>query len=102
MPPATPTTTRGRPVSSGMAAARYGLGLDRFRGEQALVDLTQRDGQRLLVHVCLDQRADVLEQSLTELGVVGVDLTRALGGVDHQAVLGASAVEQLVDRRVGD
>ncbi len=46
-----------------------------------------RDRQRLLVHVGLDQRADVLEQALAELGVVGVDLARALGGVDDQAVL---------------
>ena len=34
--------------------------------------------------------------------VVGVDLPGALGGVDHQAVLGVDALEQLVDRRVGD
>ena len=38
--------------------------------------------------VGLDQRADVLEQALAELGVVGVDLAGALGGVDDQAVLG--------------
>jgi hypothetical protein len=70
--------------------------------EQAVVDLAQRDRQRLLLHAGLDQRADVLEQALAELGVVGVDLARALGGVDDQAVLGVGAVEQLVDRGVGD
>src|SRR3954454_13569545 len=71
-------------------------------GEQALVDLAQRDREGLLLRSGVDQRADVLQQALGELAVVGVDLTRALGGEDHQAVLAAGALEQLVDRRVGD
>src|SRR3954470_1317119 len=71
-------------------------------GEQALVDLAQRDRQRLLLRGRVDERADVLEQALGELAVVGVDLPRALGGEDHQAVLAAGALEQLVDRRIGD
>ena len=58
------------------------------RAEQALVDLAQRDRQRLLLHVGLDQRADVLQQALAELGVVRVDLPRPLGRHDDQAVLG--------------
>src|SRR4051812_43706148 len=71
-------------------------------GQQTLVDLAQRDGEGLLLRGGVDQRADVLEQALGELAVVGVDLTRALGGEDDQAVLAAGALEQLVDRRVGD
>src|SRR4051812_11595493 len=49
-------------------------------GEQALVDLAQRDGERLLLGRGVDQRTDVLQQALGELAVVGVDLARALGG----------------------
>ena len=70
--------------------------------EQSRVDLAQRDRQRLLLGQRLDQRADVLQQALAELGVVVVDLPGALGGVDRQAVLGAGVGQQLVDRRVGD
>src|SRR3954464_6564881 len=71
-------------------------------GQQALVDLAERDRERVLLGCGVDQRADVLEQALGELAVVGVDLTGALGGEDDQAVLAAGALEQLVDRRVGD
>src|SRR3954453_11976983 len=71
-------------------------------GEQALVDLAQRDREGLLLRGGVDQRADVLQETLGELAVVGVDLPRALGGEDHQAVLAAGALEQLVDRRVRD
>src|SRR4051794_7577417 len=70
-------------------------------GQQTLVDLAQRDGEGLLLRGGVDQRADVLEQALGELAVVGVDLASALGGEDDQAVLAAGALEQLVDRRVG-
>src|SRR3954468_13513921 len=70
--------------------------------QQALVDLAERDRERLLLRCGVDQGADVLQQALGELAVVGVDLAGALGGVDHQAVLAAGALEQLVDRRVGD
>src|SRR5215218_5369287 len=71
-------------------------------GQQTLVDLAQRDREGLLLGSGVDQGADVLQQALGELAVVGVDLTRALGGEDDQAVLAAGALEQLVDRRVGD
>ena len=74
----------------------------RSRSRSAGVDLAQGDRQRLLLHVGLDQRADVLEQALAELGVVGVDLAGPLGGVDDQGVLGVGLLEQLVDRRMGD
>src|SRR3954468_17038724 len=71
-------------------------------GQQALVDLAQRDREGLLLGSGVDQGADVLQQALGQLAVVRVDLPRALGGEDDQAVLAAGALEQLVDRRVGD
>src|SRR6478672_835243 len=71
-------------------------------GQQTLVDLAQRDREGLLLGGGVDQRADVLQQALGELAVVGVDLARALGREDDQAVLAAGALEQLVDRGVGD
>src|SRR5215469_12436173 len=46
--------------------------------------------------------ADVLQQALAELGVVGVDLPRPLGRHDDEAVLAVDDVEQVVDGRVGD
>ena len=70
--------------------------------EQVLVDLAHRDRQRLLLQTGLDERADVLEDPVTELVVVVVDLTCTFGGVDHQRVLARRAVQQLVDGRVGD
>src|SRR5881398_1521740 len=82
--------------------ARSDLRLELLEGQQRVVDLTQRHRERLLLHVRRDERADVLEQALTELRVVSVDLTRALGGVDDERVLALDLVEQLVDRRVGD
>src|SRR5580693_7469221 len=72
------------------------------RGQQALADLTQGDGQRLLLDPGLDQRADVLQQALAELGVVSVDLPRPLGRHDDQAVLAVYDPEQVVNGRVGD
>src|SRR3954471_159291 len=71
-------------------------------GQQAGVDLTHGDAERLLLRGGLDQGTDVLEEALTELAVVGVDLAGALGREDHQRVLQRGLVEQLVDRRVGD
>src|SRR3954462_7285560 len=98
MPPETPSTTAGPAGAMGSD--------DRVRdllvGEQSAVDLAEGDRERLLLHAGLDQRADVLEQAFAELGVVGVDLASALGGVDDQAVLGVGRSEQLVDRGVGD
>src|SRR5690606_5438074 len=91
MPPVTPSRTR-------MA----GSALRRRQVQLALVDLVQRDGQRLVGRLALHERADVLQQALGELGVVGVDLARALGGVDHQGVLGVGPLQQAVDGGVGD
>src|SRR3954453_18887959 len=45
-------------------------------GQQTLVDLAERDRQRLLLGSGVDQRADILQQALGELAVVGVDLAR--------------------------
>src|SRR5829696_7554497 len=78
------------------------LALRLLVGQQAGVDLAQRDRQRLLLRLGVDQRADVLQQALAQLAVVGVDLARPLGGVDDERVLRAGALEQLVDGRVGD
>src|SRR5699024_11617831 len=39
---------------------------------------------------------------LAQLGVVGVDLAGTFGSHGDQAVLAVDAVQQLVDRRIGD
>src|SRR3954470_4121217 len=97
MPPLTPRTTRIG------CSSRFGVsGRGGRRGQQAPVDLTQRDRHRLLVDLGLDERADVVEQALLQLGVVGVDLTGALGGVDDERVLRVGGGQEVVDRRVGD
>src|SRR5665647_1287898 len=97
MPPLTPRTTRLRVTICQAGSAVGGRG-----GQQTLVDLPQSDRHRLLVDPGLDERADVLEQALGELGVVRVDLARTLGRVDDQRVLGVRNLEQVVDRWVGD
>src|ERR1700722_19044859 len=94
MPAPTPRMTRA------MGLLRLALGL--LDLEQALTGLAQRDGKRLLLHAGLDKRADVLEQALAELRVVGVDLASPLRSQDHQPVLTVNDLEQLVDRRVDD
>src|SRR5262249_28317089 len=91
MPPATPSST---------SATRSAFG--GLAGQQAVVDLPEGDGQRLLLRRGLHQGADVLQQPLAELAVVGVDLARTLGGIDDQTVLRARLGQQLVDGRVGD
>src|SRR4051812_49298765 len=94
MPPETPRTiSRGSVTGASLA-----LGVL----EQPGVDLTHGHGERLLARARLDERADVLEKALAELGVVVVDLACALGRVDDQRVLGAHRLQQLVDRGVGD
>ena len=75
--------------------------VDVFAGQQVRVDLTKGNRERLLLHVGLDQRADVLKQTLTELRVVGVDLTSTLGAVKNQLVLAVGLFEQIVDGGVG-
>src|SRR6266516_151431 len=76
--------------------------LDDLDAEHALLDLAERDGQRLLLAARLHKRPDVLKQALSELRVVGVDLSCALRGHDHQPVLAVHDVKEFVDRRVDD
>src|SRR3954470_24487843 len=108
MPPPTPSTTKGCPEDGpsvggwGCAPMQAARGVRRVAGsggggrwlgellggEQAGVDLAKRDRQRLLLRVGrLDQGAHVLQQTLTELAVVRVDLTCPLGREDDQLVL---------------
>src|SRR6476620_3013375 len=76
--------------------------LDDLDAEHALLDLAERDGQRLLLAARLHQRPDVLEQALSELRVVSVDLPCALRGHVYQPVLAVHDVKEFVDRRVDD
>src|SRR4051794_11129984 len=101
MPPHTPSTTsvmiaptlERRKPASGTRTRVHPMrkpplrGVGRLGGEQPGVDLAHRDGERLLLRSGLDQGADVLQQTLTELAVVRVDLAGALGREDHQGVL---------------
>src|SRR3954454_14868299 len=115
MPPETPRTTRLSFSSGGSGLARVGgrglgcgllgcqLGrVDVLAGQQVVVDLAQRDRERLLLDVGVHERADVLQESFAELGVVGVDLPGALGAVEDQLVLAVRLGEQVVDGGVGD
>src|SRR5271154_249060 len=100
MPAPTPKITR---ADAGMAASGwYRSAFGGLDVEQPLLDLTERDGQRLLLAAGLDQRADILQQPLAELGGIRVDLPCALRGHDHQPVLAVHDLEKLVDRRVDD
>src|SRR6476620_11479752 len=96
MPPETPRTTLTvigrlaslRGVAGGsLSGGGLGGGVDVLAGQEVVVDLAERDRERLLLDVGVDERADVLEQALAELGVVGVDLAGTLGAVEHQLVL---------------
>src|SRR6266702_3544414 len=106
MPAPTPRTMCAGSLpgwGSGGSAPRAGTsGLDGLCGEQLLTDLPQGHGKRLLLYVSLDQRPHVLEQTLTKLCVVSVDLPRPLRGHDDQLVLAVHNGQQLVDRRVRD
>src|SRR6185312_8027125 len=101
MPPETPrttfTTVQARPDGTRGSGEVRGRLVGLLRDQQALVDLAQGHRQRLLLHVGLDERADVLQQALAELRVVGVDLAGALGRVDHQGVLRVRCLQQVVD-----
>ena len=58
--------------------------------KQTTVDLAERDGQRLLLILVFHQRADVLQQTLIELGEIGIDLAGTLGRENGQSVLAPS------------
>src|SRR6478735_2002763 len=124
MPPDTPRTTRGRPpgetavswvsvmgpvrslaggagvgggsLSGGLLGGELGR-VDVLADEQVVVDLAQGDRERLLLDMGVHERADVLEQALTELRVVGVDLPGALGAEENQLVLAVGLGQQVVD-----
>src|SRR5229473_672527 len=92
-----PTWTRSPGMDPNPGSAFDGLDV-----EQPLLDLTERDGQRLLLTARLHQRPDVLKQPFAKLRVIGVNLPCALRGHDHQPVLAVHDIKKLVDRRVDD
>jgi hypothetical protein len=63
------------------------FGIDIAARQLAGVHLAERDREWLLLDGGLDQWPDVVQQALTELGVVGVDLTCPLRGEEDQFVL---------------
>ena len=64
--------------------------------KQTTVDLAERDGQRLLLILVFHQRADVLQQTLIELGEIGIDLAGTLGRENGQSVLGVGSVPNAI------
>src|SRR3954454_14956308 len=82
---------RDRPPASGAAM------VDRRDLELALCDLLQRHRQEVLRARLAQRRREALEAALAKLVVVVVDLARALGGGDHERVLGVGVLEQGVD-----
>src|SRR5699024_1154231 len=71
-------------------------------GQQAVVNFAQRNGQGLFLYFGLYERTDILQEALTELGVVGIDLPGTTGGIDHQRILRIGRFKQLINGRVGD
>src|SRR5579862_9585689 len=63
----------------------------------ALGDLFEGERQVVLRARLDKRRGELVEGALPELVVVVVDLSRALGGDDHQRVAGVDLVEELVD-----
>src|SRR4051794_23880196 len=54
--------------------------------------------RQVVLRARLDQRRrELVERPLTELVVVVVDLTRALGGDDHERIARVDLIEQLID-----
>src|SRR4029450_12417610 len=70
-------------LEAGLGFLVFCFWIDVDAAQLAFVHLTESDRQRLLLHSGLDQWADVIEQALAELGVVGVDLPSSLGGAQH-------------------
>src|SRR5699024_7065986 len=69
---------RGRGVGIRLVLRGVLLLVDLADREQVLVDLAQRDRERLLLVLDVHERADELQQALGELRVVRVDLASAL------------------------
>src|SRR6478736_6079378 len=99
----TPVCPRG-PTSSSSGASPASRGLfGATKAQLVLVDLVHRDGQRLVLDGRVDERADVVEEvALVQVGVVVVDLARALGREDHELVLRVDLLEQAVDGGLDD
>src|SRR5215208_5461544 len=97
MPPVTPSSTR-RPRRSATSVALDDL-LGTLVGDLAFGDLLEGDRQRLVAKPGLDERRHEVAATLAELAVVRVDLAGALGGHDHEGVLGIDRSEQVVDLR---
>src|SRR4029079_15767986 len=66
----------------------------------ALGDLLEGHRQVVLRARLHHRRRERVDVALAELVVTGVELPRALGGDDHERVLGVDALEELVDGRV--
>src|SRR5918992_138452 len=93
IPPETPSTTR-RPASGSL----LGLGLlGSLVVDLPFGDLLERDRERLVREAGFHERGHELTPALAELVVVRVDLSRPLGGHDHQGVLRIHGGEQVVD-----
>src|SRR4029079_9530914 len=91
------TAGRSAKWPGGTAAVGSGVLVDRGDVELALGDLLEGHRQEVL-GAGLDERGcEALEAALAELVVVVVDLARALGGGDHERVLGVRVLEQDVD-----
>src|SRR3546814_14929468 len=90
----------GSGLGGGFLSGELGR-VDVLAGQQVLVALAQRDRQRLLLDVRVDQGADVLEEALTELGVGGVDLPSALGAVRDKLLRGVRFGGGWEERRLG-
>src|SRR3954451_15404714 len=89
MPPVTPSRT--------LAILAYLLPV--LVPELAVRDLFERDGE-VVLRGRLDHRGrELVERPLAEVVVIGVDLTRALGGDDHTRVVGVDLLHELVDAR---
>src|SRR5699024_2827428 len=71
-------------------------------GDESGTDPAQGDGQGRLLPLGLGERAPALPQPPAQVGVGGVDLAGTFGSHGDQAVLAVDAVQQLVDRRIGD
>ena len=85
------------PFGSASAGPSVQLGSDDL--DLPALDLLEGDRQVVLRPRLDERRREVVERPLAELVVVVVDLTRPLGGRDHERVAGVDVLEQGVDPR---